>query len=38
MSSATRIAEIVELIGSSDKSWEETAAKEAIKTMRNTHN
>ena len=38
MSSSTPIAEIVELVGSSDKSWEDaaqTALKEAIKTIRN---
>jgi flavin-binding protein dodecin len=38
MSSSGRIAEIVELVGSSDKSWEETAVKEAVKTMRNIWN
>jgi dodecin len=40
MSSSTPIAEIVELVGSSDKSWEDaaqTALKEAIKTIRNIH-
>ncbi|HET7390930.1 MAG TPA: dodecin family protein [Nitrososphaeraceae archaeon] len=40
MSSYIPIAEIVELVGSSDKSWEDsaqTALKEAIKTIRNIH-
>jgi flavin-binding protein dodecin len=40
MSSASTIAEIVELVGSSDKSWEDaaqTAVKEAVKTIRNVH-
>ena len=40
MSSASTIGEIVELIGSSDKSWEDaaqTAVKEAVKTIRNVH-
>jgi flavin-binding protein dodecin len=40
MSSASTIGEIVELVGSSDKSWEDaaqTAVKEAIKTVRNVH-
>ena len=38
MSSSTPIAEIVELVGSSDKSWEDaaqTALNEAVKTIRN---
>jgi flavin-binding protein dodecin len=37
MSSSIPIAQIVELVGSSDKSWEDaaqTALKEAIKTIR----
>jgi flavin-binding protein dodecin len=40
MSSASTIGEIVELVGSSDKSWEDavqTAVKEAVKTIRNIH-
>jgi flavin-binding protein dodecin len=40
MSSASTIGEIVELVGSSDKSWEDaaqTAVKEAVKTIRNVH-
>ena len=40
MSSSTPIAKIVELVGSSDKSWEDaaqTAVKEAVKTIRNVH-
>jgi dodecin len=40
MSSSIPIAQIVELVGSSDKSWEDaaqTALKEAIKTIRNIH-
>jgi dodecin len=40
MSSASAIGEIVELVGSSDKSWEDaaqTAVKEAVKTIRNVH-
>jgi flavin-binding protein dodecin len=40
MSSASTIGEIVELVGSSDKSWEyaaQTAVKEAVKTIRNVH-
>lgn len=40
MSSASTIGEIVELVGSSDKSWEDaaqTAVKEAIKTIKNVH-
>jgi dodecin len=40
MSSASTIGEIVELLGSSDKSWEDaaqTAVKEAVKTIRNVH-
>jgi dodecin len=40
MSSASSIGEIVELVGSSDKSWEDaaqTAVKEAVKTIRNVH-
>ncbi|HEY5631381.1 MAG TPA: dodecin family protein [Nitrososphaeraceae archaeon] len=40
MSSSTPIAEIVELVGSSDKSWEDAAQaalKEAVKTIRNIH-
>jgi dodecin len=40
MSSSIPIAEIVELVGSSDKSWEDaaqTTLKEAIKTIRNIH-
>ena len=38
MSSASTIGEIVELVGSSNKSWEDaaqTAVKEAVKTIRN---
>jgi len=38
MSSASTIGEIVELVGSSDKSWEDAAqiaVKEAVKTIRN---
>jgi dodecin len=38
MSSSTPIAEIVELVGSSNKSWEDavqTALNEAVKTIRN---
>lgn len=40
MPSSTPIAEIVELVGSSDKSWEDavqTALNEAVKTIRNIH-
>lgn len=40
MSSSSSIGEIVELVGSSDKSWEDAAqaaVKEAIKTIRNVH-
>jgi flavin-binding protein dodecin len=40
MSSASTIGEIVELVGSSDKSWEDaaqSAVKEAVKTIRNVH-
>ena len=40
MSSAPSIGEVVELVGSSDKSWEnaaQTAVKEAVKTIRNVH-
>ena len=40
MSSASTIGEIVELVGSSDKSWEDaaqTAVKEAVNTIRNVH-
>ena len=40
MSSASTIGEIVELVGSSDKSWEDAAqiaVKEAVKTIRNIH-
>jgi dodecin len=40
MSSASTIGEIVELVGSSDKSWEDAAqiaVKEAVKTIRNVH-
>jgi dodecin len=40
MSSASTIGEIVELVGSSDKNWEDaaqTAVKEAVKTIRNVH-
>ena len=40
MSSASTIGEIVELVGSSDKSWEDaaqTAIQEAVKTIRNVH-
>jgi dodecin len=40
MSSASTIREIVELVGSSDKSWEyaaQTAVKEAVNTIRNVH-
>jgi dodecin len=41
MSSASTIREIVELVGSSDKSWEDaaqTAVKEAVNTIRkNVH-
>jgi dodecin len=40
MYSASTIGEIVELVGSSDKSWEDaaqTAVKEAVKTIRNVH-
>jgi dodecin len=38
--SSSSIGEIVELVGSSDKSWEDaaqTAVKEAVKTIRNVH-
>ena len=38
MSSSSTIGEIVELVGSSDKSWEDAAqiaVKEAVKTIRN---
>jgi flavin-binding protein dodecin len=40
MSSASTIGEIIELVGSSDKSWEDAAqiaVKEAVKTIRNVH-
>jgi flavin-binding protein dodecin len=40
MSSASTIGEIVELVCSSDKSWEDAAqiaVKEAVKTIRNVH-
>jgi dodecin len=40
MSSTSTIGEIVELVGSSDKSWEDAAqiaVKEAVKTIRNVH-
>jgi flavin-binding protein dodecin len=40
MSSSSTIGEIVELVGSSNKSWEDaaqTAVKEAVKTIRNVH-
>jgi flavin-binding protein dodecin len=40
MSSSSSIGEVVELVGSSDKSWEDaaqTAVKEAVKTIRNVH-
>ena len=40
MSSASTIGEIVELVGSSDKSWEDaaqTAVKEAVKTRTMMH-
>ena len=40
MSSASSIGEIVELVGSSDKNWEDaaqSAVKEAVKTIRNVH-
>ena len=40
MSSASTIGEIVELVGRSDKGWEDTAqtaVKEAVKTVRNVH-
>ena len=40
MSSSSSIGEIVEIVGSSDKSWEDaaqTAVKEAVKTIRNVH-
>ena len=40
MSSASTIGEIVELVGSSDKSWEDAAqiaVKEAVKIIRNVH-
>jgi dodecin len=40
MSSASTIGEIVELVGSSDRSWEDAAqiaVKEAVKTIRNVH-
>jgi dodecin len=40
MSSASTIGEIVELVGSSDKSWEDAAQvaiKEAVKTIKNVH-
>ena len=40
ISSASTIGEIVELVGSSDKSWEDaaqTAVKEAVKTIRDVH-
>jgi dodecin len=40
MSSASAIGEIVEFVGSSDKSWEDAAqaaVKEAVKTIRNVH-
>ena len=39
-SSTTPIGEIIELVGSSDKSWEDAALnalKEAVKTIRNIH-
>ena len=38
--SSSSIGEVVELVGSSDKSWEDatqTAVKEAVKTIRNVH-
>ena len=35
MSSASTIGEIIELVGSSDKSWEDAA--QAVKTIRNVH-
>jgi flavin-binding protein dodecin len=40
MYSSSSIGEVVELVGSSDKSWEDaaqTAVKEAVKTIRNVH-
>ena len=40
MSPASTIGEIVELVGSSDKNWEDaaqSAVKEAVKTIRNVH-
>jgi dodecin len=40
MSSASSIGETVELVGSSDKGWEDatqTAVEEAVKTIRNVH-
>ena len=40
MSSSSSIGEVVELVASSDKSWEDaaqTAVKEAVKTIRNVH-
>ena len=40
MYSSSSIGEVVELVGSSDKSWEDaaqTAVKEAVTTIRNVH-
>jgi flavin-binding protein dodecin len=40
MSSSSTIGEVVELVGSSDKSWKDaaqTAVKKAVKIIRNVH-